>query len=127
MPKLNKRKIFAPEVQFLAFPDHYVNVTGLITRANAIAMKQTDAEVFGTREVIKRGTLVHIGEDGAVVAPSAENKANGIVFNTIFLDEYDDVDTHINLTVLVHGFVRKDRLVGDATLLESGLIFVLNQ
>ena len=41
-------------------------------------------------------------------------------------DDYDaDTDPYVNVAVLVHGFVRKDRLVG-ADKLKSELIHVVN-
>ena len=49
------------------------------------------------------------------------------MFNTVKLDDYDEnTDTNVNVTVLVHGFVRKDRLK-DAANLSAPLIHVIAQ
>ena len=34
MPKLNTYQVFKPEQDFLAFPDHYVNLVGFIAYAD---------------------------------------------------------------------------------------------
>ena len=61
-----------------------------------------------------------------VVTVAGSGEGNGIVFNTIKLDDYDeDTDPYVNVAVLVHGFVRKDRLDG-AENLNSQLIHVVN-
>ena len=73
-------------------------------------------------------------EDGVVTKPtySAEattgTKANAVLFNTIDIEDFDAVtDPYINAAVLVHGFVRKDRLIGDKENLDfSDLIHVVN-
>ena len=65
--------------------------------------------------------------DGNVTVPSEAADGNGIVFNTIKLDDYDEqTDPIVNVAVLVHGFVRKDRLIG-ADKLKSELIHVVNK
>lgn len=137
MPNLRQRKFLAPERQFLAFPDHYVNIPGKIAFSELTNLKTTNLEsIYGdNRVVIPRGTVVHIDGDGAVtkstyVKTTKEDgtKPNGIIFNTIYVDEYDSgTDEYVNATVLVHGFVRKDRLYGDKDNLNNGMIHVVNK
>lgn len=128
MPKLRTKKILAPEKQILAFPDHYVNLPGKIAYAALKAAAAADADFEGAK-TLKKGTVVKLDADGNVTIPAkgaAAAEGNGIVFNTIKLDDYDaDTDPYINVAVLVHGFVRKDRLVG-AENLKSELIHVVN-
>lgn len=125
MPKLRTKKILAPEKQILAFPDHYVNLPGKIAYAALKAAAAADADFEGAK-TLKKGTVVKFDADGNVTIPEAAGEGNGIVFNTIKLDDYDaDTDPYINVAVLVHGFVRKDRLVG-AENLKSELIHVVN-
>lgn len=107
MPKLNTYKVFQPEVDFLAFPDHYVNIVGKIAYADLAGLAKTDA---AGNQVIKRGTLVNMDADGVVKKCTASLKPNAIIFDTIKVADYDTVDTTVNATVLVHGFVRADRL-----------------
>lgn len=136
MPKLRTKKILPPERQFLAFPDHYVNLPGKIAFAELAKLKTTNAEVYGDKsgKVIARGTLVHMDADGVVTKPTYSKtvtdgtKANAILFNTIDFEGLDAVtDPYVNAAVLVHGFVRKDRLIGDTENLDFGdLIHVVN-
>lgn len=136
MPKLKSKKILAPEKQFLAFPDHYVNLPGKIAFAELANLATTDVDTYGEKsgKVIARGTLVHMDEDGNVTKPTfaadaaTGTKANAILFNTIDIEDYDKVtDPYVNAAVLVHGFVRKDRLIGDKDAIEfSDLIHVVN-
>ena len=107
MPKLNTYKVFQPEQDFLAFPDHYVNIVGKIAYADLAGLAKADA---AGNQVIKRGTLVNMDADGAVKKCTASLKPNAIIFDTIKVADYDAVDTTVNATVLVHGFVRADRL-----------------
>lgn len=135
MPKLRSKKVLAPEKQILAFPDHYVTLPGKITYAALKAAAAVDADFDGAK-TLKKGTVVKLDADGNVtIAGKASGSpdtgtvadGNGIVFNTIKLDDYDaDTDPYINVAVLVHGFVRKDRLVG-ADNLKSELIHVVNK
>lgn len=137
MPKLKSKKILAPEKQFLAFPDHYVNLPGKIAFAELAKLATTDADTYGEKsgKVIARGTLVHMDEDGVVTKPTFTataakgTKANAVLFNTIDIEDYDAVtDPYVNAAVLVHGFVRKDRLIGDKDAIEfSDLIHVVNK
>lgn len=136
MPKLKSKKILAPEKQFLAFPDHYVNLPGKIAFTELAKLATTDADTYGEKsgKVIARGTLVHMDEDGNVTKPTYSKtvtdgtKANAVLFNTIDIEDYDEkTDPYVNAAVLVHGFVRKDRLIGDKENLDfSDLIHVVN-
>lgn len=136
MPKLKSKKILAPEKQFLAFPDHYVNLPGKIAFAELAKLATTDVATYGEKsgKVIARGTLVHMDEDGNVTKPTYSKtvtdgtKANAVLFNTIDIEDYDEkTDPYVNAAVLVHGFVRKDRLLGDKENLDfSDLIHVVN-
>lgn len=136
MPKLKSKKILAPEKQFLAFPDHYVNLPGKIAFAELANLATTDVATYGEKsgKVIARGTLVHMDEDGNVKKPTYSKtvtngtKANAVLFNTIDIEDYDEkTDPYVNAAVLVHGFVRKDRLIGDKDAIEfSDLIHVVN-
>lgn len=136
MPKLKSKKILAPEKQFLAFPDHYVNLPGKIAFAELAKLATTDADTYGEKsgKVIARGTLVHMDEDGNVTKPTYSKtvtdgtKANAVLFNTIDIEDYDEkTDPYVNAAVLVHGFVRKDRLIGDKENLDfSDSIHVVN-
>ena len=144
MPKLQQRKYLAPEPQFLAFPDHYVNIPGKIEFADLAKLYATLSTDEKTKlgkiytdsaNVLPRGLAVHIDEDGKVTAPAAavtdgaaEVKPNAVLFDTIEFAKYDKAtDTAINAAILVHGFVRKDRLIGDKENLDFGdLIHVVN-
>lgn len=136
MPKLKSKKILAPEKQFLAFPDHYVNLPGKIAFAELAKLATTDVATYGEKsgKVIARGTLVHMNEGGNVTKPTYSKtvtdgtKANAVLFNTIDIEDYDEkTDPYVNAAVLVHGFVRKDRLIGDKDAIDfSDLIHVVN-
>ena len=124
MPKLRGKKILAPEKEILAFPDHYVTLPGKIAIADLKSSAQADDDFEGVK-TLKKGTVVKMDGDGKVTVASAAD-GNGIVFNTIKADDYDaDTDPYVNVAVLVHGFVRKDRLDG-ADKLKSELIHVVN-
>lgn len=136
MPKLKSKKILAPEKQFLAFSDHYVNLPGKIAFTELANLATTDVATYGEKsgKVIARGTLVHMDENGVVTKPTYSKtvtdgtKANAVLFNTIDIEDYDEkTDPYVNAAVLVHGFVRKDRLIGDKDAIEfSDLIHVVN-
>lgn len=136
MPKLKSKKILAPEKQFLAFPDHYVNLPGKIAFEELAKLATTDVATYGEKsgKVIARGTLVHMDKNGNVTKPTYSTtategtKANAVLFNTIDIEDYDNkTDLYVNAAVLVHGFVRKDRLLGDKDNLDfSDLIHVVN-
>ena len=124
MPKLRGKKILAPEKQILAFPDHYVTLPGKIAIADLKSSAKADADFDGAK-TLKKGVVVKMDADGNVQVATAAD-GNGIVFNTIIADDYDaDTDPFVNVAVLVHGFVRKDRLDG-ADKLKSELIHVVN-
>ena len=124
MPKLRGKKILAPEKQILAFPDHYVTLPGKIAIADLKSSAKADADFDGAK-TLKKGVVVKMDADGNVQVATAA-AGNGIVFNTIKADDYDaDTDPFVNVAVLVHGFVRKDRLDG-ADKLKSELIHVVN-
>lgn len=133
MPKLRSKKILAPEKQFLAFPDHYVNLPGKIAFTELAKLATTDEDTYGEKsgKVIARGTIVHMDPDGFVTKPTDTVKANAVLFNTIDIEDYDKAtDPYINAAILVHGFVRKDRLIGDKDAKDaiefSDLIHVVN-
>lgn len=136
MPKLKSKKILAPEKQFLAFPDHYVNLPGKIAFAELAKLATADEATYGEKsgKVIARGTLVYMDADGNVSKPTYSakattgTKANAVLFNTIDIEDFDEkTDPYVNAAVLVHGFVRKDRLIGDKDAIEFGdLIHVVN-
>ena len=126
MPKLNTTKILAPEKTFLAFPDHYVNVTAKIEYSVLKTFTTTDP---AGNKALLAGQVVALADDGTVTksaaaASSTKATGNAIVFNTVRLDDY--TDDYVNVTVLVHGFVRKDRLK-DAANLDAPLIHVIAQ
>ena len=125
MPKLRGKKILAPEKEILAFPDHYVTLPGKIAIADLKSSAKADTDFDGAK-TLKKGVVVKMDADGNVQVATAAD-GNGIVFNTIKLVDYDeDTDPYVNVAVLVHGFVRKDRLDG-ADKLKSELIHVINK
>lgn len=145
MPKLQTRQYLAPEPQFLAFPDHYVNLPGKIEfaeLAKLYATLSTDeqrkiANVYtDSARVLPRGLAVHIDGDGKVTAPAAAVpdvaeavKPNAVLFNTIDYKKYDETtDPVINASILVHGFVRADRLFGsEKANLDNAMICIVNK
>lgn len=144
MPKLQTRQYLAPEPQFLAFPDHYVNLPGKIEFAELAKLyatlstveKQKLENVYtDSTKVLPRGLAVHIDGDGKVTAPAADSetvtaiKPNAILFNTIDYKKYDETtDSVINASILVHGFVRADRLFGsEKANLDNAMICIVNK
>lgn len=145
MPKLQTRQYLAPEPQFLAFPDHYVNLPGKIEFAELAKLyatlstdeKQKLANVYtDSTKVLPRGLAVHIDGDGKVTAPVAGSepatgavKPNAVLFNTIDYKKYDETtDSVINASILVHGFVRADRLFGlEKANLDNAMICIVNK
>lgn len=117
MGKLKTRKILAPKKTFLAIPDHYVNLTGLLAFEELAKLKTTDD---AGNNVIEAGTVVNMIADGTVTKPTyvattneSGTKGNAIIFNEINVDDYvSGTDDKITATVMVHGFVRADRLTG---------------
>lgn len=142
MPKLQTRQYLAPEPQFLAFPDHYVNIPGKIEFAelekllNTLQLNEEEKmkNVY-SKEVLPRGLVVHIDGDGKVTAPAAGSetatavKPNAVLFDTIEIYKHDEAtDTQVNAAILVHGFVRADRLMGkEKANLDNGMIYVVNK
>lgn len=144
MPKLQTRKYLAPEPQILAFPDHYVNVPGKIEfddlaklYATIQAGEKTKMQNIYTdaTKVLPRGLAVHIDGDGKVTAPVAATtgveavKPNAVLFDTIEFGKYEKAtDTQVNAAILVHGFVRADRLIGkEKANLDNAMIYVVNK
>lgn len=144
MPKLQTRQYLAPEPQFLAFPDHYVNLPGKIEFAELAKLyasmskdeTQKLANVYtDSTKVLPRGLAVHIDGDGKVTAPAAGSetvtpvKPNAVLFNTIEFGKYDKAtDTEVNAAILVHGFVRADRLFGsEKANLDNAMICIVNK
>ena len=144
MPKLQTRQYLAPEPQFLAFPDHYVNIPGKIEFAELAKLyasmsedeTQKLANVYtDSTKVLPRGLAVHIDGDGKVTAPAAGSatatavKPNAVLFNTIEFGKYDKAtDTEVNAAILVHGFVRADRLFGsEKANLDNAMIYIVNK
>ena len=133
MPKLKTKKILAPKKTFLAIPDHYVNLTGLLAFAELAKLKTTDD---AGNNVIEAGTVVNMTADGTVTKPTyvktsneSGTKGNAIIFNEINVDDYvSGTDDKITATVMVHGFVRADRLTGyDADAFTNQNIYVLSK
>lgn len=145
MPKLQTRQYLAPEPQFLSFPDHYVNIPGKIAFEDLAKLYATLTSEEKTKlgkiytdstKVLPRGLAVHIDADGKVTAPAAavpegadEVKPNAVLFNTIDYKKYDETtDPVINASILVHGFVRADRLFGsEKANLDNAMICVVNK
>lgn len=144
MPKLQTRQYLAPEPQFLAFPDHYVNLPGKIEfdelaklyASMSKAETQKLANVYtDSTKVLPRGLAVHIDGDGKVTAPVTGSetvtavKPNAVLFNTIEFGKYDKAtDTEVNASILVHGFVRADRLFGsEKANLDNAMICIVNK
>lgn len=144
MPKLQQRKYLAPEPQFLAFPDHYVNIPGKIefdelaklyaTMSKAETQKLANVYTDASK-VLPRGLAVHIDADGKVTAPVAAAgevtavKPNAVLFDTIEFGKYDAAtDTAVNAAILVHGFVRADRLFGsEKANLDNAMVYVVSK
>lgn len=142
MPKLQTRQYLAPEPQFLAFPDHYVNIPGKIEFAELEKLlntlqpseEATMKNVY-SKEVLPRGLVVHIDGDGKVTAPVAGSetvtavKPNAVLFDTIEIYKHDEAtDTQVNAAILVHGFVRADRLFGsEKANLDNAMICIVNK
>lgn len=145
MPKLQTRQYLAPEPQFLAFPDHYVTIPGKIAFKDLAKLYATLTETekgqlaniyTDSTNVLPRGLAVHMDADGKVTAPAAavpegaaEVKPNAVLFNTIEFGKYDEAtDTEINAAILVHGFVRNDRLYGTKKAdLDNNMIYIVSK
>lgn len=73
----------------LAMPDHYVPIARKATKADGMVVKE------GDRFIIKAGTIY----------PSNDNKAIGVV-----LQDYDVTESDASMAIVLHGFIRVDRL-----------------
>lgn len=76
----------------LAMPDHYVSIARKATKAvkaDGMVVKE------GDRFIIKAGTIY----------PSNDNKAIGVV-----LQDYDVTESDASMAIVLHGFIRADRL-----------------
>lgn len=76
----------------LAMPDHYVSIARKATKAtkaDGIVVKE------GDRFIIKAGTIY----------PSNNDKAIGVV-----LQNYDVTESDASMAIVLHGFIRADRL-----------------
>ena len=122
MPMINRYNVFKPEDDFLAIPDHYVNVVGFIPFEDLPSLAMTDLD---GNAIIKRGTVVKMDGTGKV-GPSM-GVGNGIIFHTIKVDKYQAIDEKVTVTVMVHGFVRKDRLIDGDSLTQNANIWMVNR
>ena len=101
-----------PIKSIVKFPDHYVNITAVLPASAA-------TEVDG-KKVIKAGTAVTLGETPAVC--SVGGQFDGVVFN----DEYvANGEETVNVTVLVHGFVRKGAMVDQTAKSRNAMIMLV--
>lgn len=81
----------------LAMPDHYVSIARKAPKAT-----ETDDMVVkeGDRFIIKAGTIY----------PSNDDKAIGVV-----LQDYDVTESDASMAIVLHGFIRVDRLPANPT------------
>ena len=89
------------ETHILAIPDHYVAI------ARHLAMDTALAQTIDGRKVVKAGTMY----------PANDATAIGVIMH-----DYDVTDGEVNAAIIIHGFVRKDRLNAptDAALKDVG-------
>lgn len=96
----------------LAMPDHYVPIARKATKATkagGMVVKE------GDRFIIKAGTIY----------PSNDNKAIGVV-----LQDYDVTESDASMAIVLHGFIRVDRLPiwpTDAALKNLRMIYFLKK
>lgn len=109
-----KETVFGnPIKSIVKFPDHYVNTTAVLPASAAT----TDAD---GKKVIKAGTAVTLGETPAVCATGG--KFDGVVFN----DEYVAFgEEQVTVTVLIHGFVRKQAMVDQTATSNNSMIMLV--
>lgn len=109
-----KETIFGNSIKSIVkFPDHYVNTTAVLPASAAT----TDGD---GRKVIKAGTAVTLGASPAVCATGG--KFDGVVFN----DEYvAPGEENVTVTVLIHGFVRKQAMVDKTATSNNGMIMLV--
>ena len=102
-----------PIKSIVKFPDHYVNITAVLPASAAT----TDAD---GRKVIKAGTAVTLGSTPAVCEKGGQ--FDGVVFN----DEYvANGEENVNVTVLVHGFVRKGAMIDNTATSKNAMIMLV--
>jgi len=80
---------FGSTTGILAYPDHYVGKAVSILKNSALAV------TVGTRKIVKAGT----------VFPANDATAIGVVFTDL-----DVTDGDGNVSVIIHGFVKKSAL-----------------
>lgn len=73
----------------LAMPDHYVAIARLLPKDDELA------ETVEGRKIVKAGTMY----------PANDATAWGVIMH-----DYDVTDGDVNAAVIIHGFLRKDRL-----------------
>lgn len=104
--RVSERTFVNPIKSITAIPDHYVNLVGRIT-----ASQLTETDSNGNK-VIKAGTVVTgaLTDRAALVIPdgTTKTKYDGIVVNDEVVAEGEAA---VNVTVLVHGFVRTGALI----------------
>ena len=85
----------------LAFPDHYVAITKKIPKGDPLAKD------VGGRKIIKAGT----------VYPANDNTAIGVIMN-----DYDVTNGDANVAVIIHGFIRTDKMPTAASAAAQGVL-----
>ena len=91
-----------PIKSIVKFPDHYVNITAVLPASAAT----TDAD---GKKVIKAGTAVTLGATPAVCAKGGQF----------------DGEENVNVTVLIHGFVRKQAMVDQTATSKNSMILLV--
>lgn len=76
--------------EILAIPDHYVAITYNVAKGGASIAKDENG-----KKIIKAGTIYPANDDTAV----------GVVLN-----EYDVTNGDANIAVVIHGFIRTDKI-----------------
>lgn len=91
-----------PMKSIVAIPDHYVAITG--------KMAASQCQTVDGKKVIAAGTCVKglATRNNLTAVTDATQKFEGVVVNT---EELAPGETEVNVTVLVHGFVRGGALV----------------
>lgn len=88
---------YGTDKHILAIPDHYVNIAIKIPQAKSVSGIVVEEN---GRKIVKAGT----------VYPTNDAKATGIIFQ-----DYDVTDGDVNAALMIHGFVREDRLPAAVT------------
>ena len=102
-----------PIKSIVKFPDHYVCTTAILPASAAT----TDAD---GKKVIKAGTAVTLGKTPAVVETGGQFDA--VVFNDEYVANGED---KVNMTVLIHGFVRKKAMVDQTATSKNAMIMLV--